>query len=322
MRSRSRDGESAYTQAELQGPPTWVRIPRERWPQSWVDEGLVDPVCPLMLALYGHPDAGGFWERRCEKAVSEVGFTPDWPSVFFHKDLKLMLVIYVDDFKLAGPRESQAKGWELLKTRIKLEEPRPIGRYLGCLHERFTRDITGVFNPREEWTKRTTPKKDPPEFGYEKNENNVPRIEFMRYNMEDFMKQCVIRYRELCGELYPKSLEKAKMPYLDETKPEFDENDNDSAFNSVMGQKDQEVDEKPGCLGEHAPAVPPRKKDWKSRLNRGRDITCSSNRYTSTSGARGPPGRLLRGQLGVRHRSRTVGRVRMGSGCGSCCHSS
>ena len=106
------DGESAYTQAELQGPPTWVRIPRERWPQSWVDEGLVDPVCPLRLALYGHPDAGGFWERHCEKAVSEVGFTflPDWPSVFFHKDLKLMLVIYVDDFKLAGPRESLAKG--------------------------------------------------------------------------------------------------------------------------------------------------------------------------------------------------------------------
>ena len=249
------DGESAYTQAELQGPPTSVRIPRERWPQSWEDEGLVGPVCPLRLALYGHPDAGGFWERHCEKAVSEVGFTflPDWPSVFFHKDLKLMLVIYVDDFKLAGPRESLVKGWELLKTRITLEEPRPIGRYLGCLHERFTRDITGVFNPREEWTKHTAPKKDPPEFGYENNENIVPRIEFMRYNMEDFMKQCV--YRELCGESYHKSLEKAKTPYLDETKPEFDENPNDSAFNSVVGQKDQEVDKQPGCLGEHAPAV-------------------------------------------------------------------
>ena len=79
--------ESAYTQAELKGPKTWVRIPRERWPQKWVDEGIEDPVCPLRLALYGHPDARGFWERHCEKAVSEVGFTflPDWPSVFFHK---------------------------------------------------------------------------------------------------------------------------------------------------------------------------------------------------------------------------------------------
>ena len=118
------DGESAYTQAELKGPKTWVRIPRERWPQKWVDEGIEDPVCPLRLALYGHPDAGGFWERHCEKAVSEVGFTflPDWPSVFFHKELRLMLVIYVDDFKLAGPTESMSRGWELLGARIKLED--------------------------------------------------------------------------------------------------------------------------------------------------------------------------------------------------------
>ena len=39
-----------------------------------------------------------------------------------------MLVIYVDDFKL----ESMSRGWELLGAKIKLEEPRPIGRYLGC----------------------------------------------------------------------------------------------------------------------------------------------------------------------------------------------
>ena len=79
------DGESAYTQAELGGPKTWFRIPKERWPDSW--EGIEDPVCPLRLALYGHPDAGGFWEKHCDKAVTEVGFDflPDWPSVFFHK---------------------------------------------------------------------------------------------------------------------------------------------------------------------------------------------------------------------------------------------
>ena len=118
------DGESAYTQAELGGPLTWVRIPRERWPDSW--EGTKDPVCPLRLALYGHPDAGGFWEKRCEKAVTAVGFDflPDWPSVFFHKELRLMLVIYVDDFKLAGPRDSMKQGWKLLGEHIKLEERR------------------------------------------------------------------------------------------------------------------------------------------------------------------------------------------------------
>ena len=122
------DGESAYTQAELGGPLTWVRIPRERWPDSW--EGTEDPVCPLRLALYGHPDAGGFWEKHCEKAVTAVGFDflPDWPSVFFHKELRLMLVIYVDDFKLAGPKTSMEQGWKLLGEHIKLEEARPTHR--------------------------------------------------------------------------------------------------------------------------------------------------------------------------------------------------
>ena len=54
------DGESAYTQAKLGGEPTYVRLPPERWPAAW--KGMKDPVCPLILALYGHPDAGGFWE--------------------------------------------------------------------------------------------------------------------------------------------------------------------------------------------------------------------------------------------------------------------
>ena len=79
-----------------------------------------DPVCPLRLALYGHPDSGGHWEAHCEKIVTERGFVPisreDWRSVFWHPKLKLMLVVYVDDFKLAGPKENLSTGWELLRN--------------------------------------------------------------------------------------------------------------------------------------------------------------------------------------------------------------
>ena len=50
------DAVQAYVQAKLKGDPTWVRLPREQWPASW--QGMRDPVCPLILALYGHPDAG------------------------------------------------------------------------------------------------------------------------------------------------------------------------------------------------------------------------------------------------------------------------
>ena len=95
------DGESAYTQAKLGGDPTYIRIPRDRWLELWIGK-YTDPVVPLVLALYGHPDAGGFWELYCEKALMSVGFeraAPEWKSVFRHKALELLLVIYVDDFK-------------------------------------------------------------------------------------------------------------------------------------------------------------------------------------------------------------------------------
>ena len=48
------DAFSAYTQSFLvggrgQGTPTWVSLPRHRWPKEW--EGKYDnPVVPLILA--------------------------------------------------------------------------------------------------------------------------------------------------------------------------------------------------------------------------------------------------------------------------------
>ena len=68
------DAEQAYTQARLVGAATWVRLPREQWPESWKD--MRDPVCPLVLALYGHPDSGGHWEAHCESKLTEAGYVP------------------------------------------------------------------------------------------------------------------------------------------------------------------------------------------------------------------------------------------------------
>ncbi len=52
------DAERAYTQSWLGGITTWVRLPLDQWPASW--KGMRDPVCKLVLALYGHPDSGGY----------------------------------------------------------------------------------------------------------------------------------------------------------------------------------------------------------------------------------------------------------------------
>ena len=40
--------------------------------------------------------------------------------MYFHDELKLLLVIYVDDLKLAGPSENLAKGWEMLRTVLRI----------------------------------------------------------------------------------------------------------------------------------------------------------------------------------------------------------
>ena len=61
-----------------------------------------------------------------------VGFTmPDsegCPSVFFHAELRLLLIVYVDDFKMSGPKESLKKGWSLTASKTDLDTPKPVGR--------------------------------------------------------------------------------------------------------------------------------------------------------------------------------------------------
>ena len=94
------DAEQAYIQSKLGGTtPTWVRLPPEHWPDWWKAKGYKDPVCPLILALYGHPDSGGHWERRCESNLAAAGFKPikEWRSCFWRPGLRLFVVVYVDD---------------------------------------------------------------------------------------------------------------------------------------------------------------------------------------------------------------------------------
>ena len=48
---------NTIAQTTLKGKPTWIRIPKYRWPKSWHGK-YKDPAIPLVLALYGHPDSG------------------------------------------------------------------------------------------------------------------------------------------------------------------------------------------------------------------------------------------------------------------------
>ena len=162
------DAQQAYTQSELEGIPTWIRLPPDARPASWAH--CRDPVCALRLALYGHPDSGGFWERHCEKHLKLQGFVsiPEWKSCYWHPELKLLLSVYVDDFKLAGPVTSIPKGWELITKGLRIGPSGPIGLYLGCVHKlKDSRTADGH------------------------------SIRSMEYDMSSFLLSCVDKYRLL-----------------------------------------------------------------------------------------------------------------------------
>lgn len=78
------DAEQAYIQADLEGEETWVHLPPGAYKGTEYESMFVNPdgsliyerpCVRLQTALYGHPDAGSCWERRCDSRVGSVGFT-------------------------------------------------------------------------------------------------------------------------------------------------------------------------------------------------------------------------------------------------------
>ena len=159
------DAQQAYVQPELRGIKTWISLPKILRPESWAE--YYEPVCILKVALYGHPDAGGYWERHCEEHLTSIGFVPvpDWRSTYGHH--KLFLMVYVDDFKMSGPSASFAKGWSMIRLKIKTDEPHAGTKRLGCEHLVCDTHVGGV------------------------------SVKQMEYNMRPFFEQCVDSYLTL-----------------------------------------------------------------------------------------------------------------------------
>ena len=163
------DAKQAYVQAELDSDTaTWVRLPPEYWPDHWHGK-YQDPVVPMRKALYGHPDAGGMWEKHAESIVFELGYQKidGWDSCYFDPVRGLLLSVYVDDFKLAGPAKYMQEAWNELRERIDMDEPTPLEKYLGCIHKQ------------------------------EKTTVNGKQVTKVTYDMEEFANQCVTSYLQM-----------------------------------------------------------------------------------------------------------------------------
>ena len=182
------DAIQAYIQAKLTGPECWVELPPEAWPSDVNIKGLRRPVVRLVKALYGHPDAGTMWEQHCDTSCRSVGFKPvgeEWPSVYFHQELKLLLVVYVDDLKMAGPKQNLKRGWEMLRSKLNIEPETDLGLYLGCILTRGTAKL-----------------------------HDNTSVTTLTYNMEGLLKMSVEKYLEIVGK--DVKLKKVATPSLPE----------------------------------------------------------------------------------------------------------
>ena len=135
---------------------------------------MKDPVCPLKLALYGHPESGFYWEEHCDAKLKEKGFEiiEEWPGTYWHPKYRAMVIVYVDDFKVAAPSENMKKVWSLIREDIEMDEPTAPNTFLGCKHH-----LTKV------------PCADAPG-GF---------IKVMEYDMEDQLQSAVDLYQEIVG---------------------------------------------------------------------------------------------------------------------------
>jgi hypothetical protein len=115
---------------------------------------------PLSTALYGHTDAGGFWEEHCETQVLSIGYkriSEEWPGVYWHAEAKALLIVYVDDFKLAAKAGDHDRLWATIRGVIDMDAESLDGRFLGCSHNgrqgaRFAQQPSVVSPTNERWS--------------------------------------------------------------------------------------------------------------------------------------------------------------------------
>jgi len=224
------DAEQAYTQADMRGNETWIDVPKHLYQSHW------DPneryVMRMDKALYGHPAAGSYWESHCHERVLQCGFTPigecsEWNSCYMHAD-GTFLLIYVDDFKMAGPAKRLAHHWEALGELVKLGANGPVGQFLGCKHTAVTVEVGDGQNVADLIAKHCPGNAAAVKKGTAASGSTAPArhdvisegsgpkhtVKVMEYCMEGFLDQCLEVYKQLAGKEFP--LKHVKTPFIDE----------------------------------------------------------------------------------------------------------
>ena len=136
----------AYIQALMKGTETFIRLPRAWWPAGW-EMKYRDPLCKLLRALYGHPDAGNHWADKIAEELKRLDFivVDGWSSVYvlnMGPSHVACFVLYVDDLVMFG----SARVDEIiikLRVNISMDDPGDLKKYLGVFHRIIVKETQG-----------------------------------------------------------------------------------------------------------------------------------------------------------------------------------
>ena len=210
------DARQAYLNAVLKGPKTWIRLPPHRIPKEYAS--YKDVVFPLRLGLYGHPDAGTWWEEHSHEILTGLGWRlvdrAVWKSTYKHDQHDALLIVYVDDFRVAAPRRKTAALWKEIKAKIDMSEPEESAKFLGCDCKVSSREFPVGGAPWADYT--------PAELAEAARKGQLVRAQVTEYDMQAFFESCVDRY---CEEGH---VQRAKLPFADT--PFLDEKTAEDAF--------------------------------------------------------------------------------------------
>ena len=175
---------------------------------------MEDPVVPLERNLYGHPLAGLLWEWPFEKIQLQHGWekVSHWECLFVHRQIGLLLSVYVGDIKLAGKKQNLDPMWKVLNKEVDLGEPTSsLDRvYLGCTQRQceVSQDIVDNYRTMfESGVSAGATEKLP-------CSENL-RISSWSYDMEGHAKECVERYCELANKT-TQQLYNVSIPCIDD----------------------------------------------------------------------------------------------------------
>ena len=125
-----------------------------------------------------------------------------------------MLVIYADDFKLAAHEKDIKMLWKGLRAKIKMDEPTPPDRFLGCYHEEFTATRKDVEDLLQNHPSLHTRESDTP-LPLDMSNPKKPVRGFM-YNMQKYCNSAVGKCCAL-ADVKRESLKNVSTPFIDES---------------------------------------------------------------------------------------------------------